>query len=276
MDPVSKAIWFVEGHLTQEFDLEDVASVAGLSRHHLVRAFGWTTGRSVMRYVRARRLTEAARRLAADRPEILPVALDAGYGSHEAFTRAFRDQFGLTPEQVRARARLEDLQLTEPLMLEDMPLPHLAAPRTEQRPGFRVAGLIQRHDHEASAAIPIQWSRFAPWLGHIPGQVGWTTYGVIFDADDEGADYMCAVEVDSSGAVPAELVVRTLAPQTYAIFAHGGHITEIRSVWIAIWREALPKLDRKPAAAPSFERYGENFDPRTGNGGFEIWIPVEA
>jgi len=44
---------------------------------------------SVMRYVRGRQLTEAARCLASGAPDILAIALEAGYGSHEAFTRAF-------------------------------------------------------------------------------------------------------------------------------------------------------------------------------------------
>ena len=56
-----------------------------------------------MRYARARRLTEAARVLAKGAPDILNVALEADYGSHEAFTRAFRDHFGMTPEAVRTR-----------------------------------------------------------------------------------------------------------------------------------------------------------------------------
>ena len=50
-----------------------------------------------MRYVRARRLTRRTH-AGANAPDILQVALDAGYGSHEAFTRAFRDCFGITPE----------------------------------------------------------------------------------------------------------------------------------------------------------------------------------
>jgi len=56
-----------------------------------------------MNYVRVRRLSEAARALVGGAPEILTVALDSGNGSHEAFTRAFRDQFGVTPASVRAQ-----------------------------------------------------------------------------------------------------------------------------------------------------------------------------
>src|SRR6187401_170088 len=102
MNPAQKALWFIESHLADQLSLDDIAGVAGISRFHLVRAFAAATGLSVMRYVRARRLSEAARALANGAPDILTLALEADYGSHEAFTRAFRDQFGTTPEDVRA------------------------------------------------------------------------------------------------------------------------------------------------------------------------------
>src|SRR5271168_4403298 len=110
MSPAQKALWFIESHLAEPITLDEISAVAEVSRFHLVRAFGEATGFSVMRYVRARRLTEAARSLAAGAPDILSLALDADYGSHEAFTRAFRDQFGLTPETVRSLACIDDIK----------------------------------------------------------------------------------------------------------------------------------------------------------------------
>jgi len=68
-------------------------------------------------YLRARRLTEAARTLAAGAPDILAVALDAGFGSDEAFTRAVGHQFGITPELLRGRRSLDQLSLMEPLSM---------------------------------------------------------------------------------------------------------------------------------------------------------------
>lgn len=61
MNPVEAALWFVESHLKEETSLDAIAEVAGVSRFHLTRAFGFATGLPVMRYVRARRLSEAAR-----------------------------------------------------------------------------------------------------------------------------------------------------------------------------------------------------------------------
>src|ERR1700726_725207 len=115
MNPAQKALWFIESHLANQLTLDDIAAIGGVSRFHMVRAFAAATGLSVMRYVRARRLSEAARALANGAPDILNVALDADYGSHEAFTRAFRDHFGVTPEMVRAAACLDNLKLQGPL-----------------------------------------------------------------------------------------------------------------------------------------------------------------
>ena len=63
MNPVGKALWFIEGHFAAELTLEEIAGVSGASRYYLTRAFAAATGRSIMRYVRARRLTEAAQAL---------------------------------------------------------------------------------------------------------------------------------------------------------------------------------------------------------------------
>jgi AraC family transcriptional regulator len=96
MNPAERALWYIESHFARDISLDDVASVGGVTRYHMTRAFAAMTGMPVMAYARARRLSEAAKVLAKGAPDILAVALDAGYGSHEAFTRAFRDQFGIT------------------------------------------------------------------------------------------------------------------------------------------------------------------------------------
>ncbi len=54
MDPVGKALWYIETHFAGEITLDDIAAVAGVSRYHLARAFAAAAERSVMRYVRGR------------------------------------------------------------------------------------------------------------------------------------------------------------------------------------------------------------------------------
>jgi AraC family transcriptional regulator len=276
MNPVDKALWYIEAHFAGELTLDEIAGVAGVSRYHVSRAFGEAIGRPITRYVRGRRLTEAARALAAGAADILTVALEAGYGSHEAFTRAFRDQFGLTPESVRAQRHLDHLELVEAVIMNQSILAELAEPRFENRAAFLVAGLSVRYDYEScGAGIPAQWQHFGPYIGNVPGQVGAIAYGVRYNSDDSGLDYLCGVEVGEFAQLPPELSRVRVPANRYAVFTHGGHISAIRSTWHTIWNKWLPRSGHHLADAPDFERYGADFDPRTGRGAVEIWVPLK-
>jgi AraC family transcriptional regulator len=275
MSPAQKALWFIESRLARPMTLDEISAVAEVSRFHLVRAFGEATGFSVMRYVRARRLTEAARALAAGAPDILSLALDADYGSHEAFTRAFREHFGITPEMVRATTCLDRLKLQEPIMMDSTALENLPAPRFEIVKPLLVAGLGERYTWESGAAIPGQWHRFQQSVHDIPRRIGNVTYGVCCNADDAGNfDYIAGVEVADFSDLPREFSRVRIPEQRYAVFTHRDHISTIRRTINTIWNHWLPSSGLKAADAPNFERY-ENFDPATGNGGIEIWVPIK-
>jgi AraC family transcriptional regulator len=277
MDPIQKALWFVESHLRAPLTLDEVASRSGVSPYHLTRAFAAVTGHSLMRYVRARRLSEAAQKLVMGPPDILTVALDAGYGSHEAFTRAFREQFGLTPEQLRARRDLADIKITEPIAMDSTLLANLAEPRFETTKPLLLTGITERYNCEASAGIPSQWQRLQPFLGNIPSQVGQTAYGACYNFDGEGNfDYMCGVEVADFSDPPEGFTTLRVPAQRYAVFHQCEHISTIRAAFAAIWGKWLPASGYKAADAPTLERYGAEFNPMTGGGGFEIWIPIKS
>jgi len=167
MNPVAKALWFIESHFTGEVTLAEISEIAGVSRFHMVRAFGMTTGYPVMRYVRGRRLTEAARALASGAPDILRVALDVGHCLHEAFSRAFRDQFGMTPEMVRAGATVDNLVLMEPFKMDE-------TAKTTLQPPRRVAPqhyVVFRHTEHVSMVGGTFMAIFNDWLpgsGNVP------------------------------------------------------------------------------------------------------------
>jgi AraC family transcriptional regulator len=275
MNPAHKALWFIESHLAGELTLDEIAGVAGISRFHMVRAFAAATGLSVMRYVRARRLSEAARALANGAPDILTLALEADYGSHEAFTRAFRDHFGITPEAVRAATRLDTLKLQEPITMDSTVIDNLQPPRFTTGKPLLIAGLGERYSCESAAGIPGQWQRFHQSVADIPGRIGNVAYGVCCNGDDAGNfDYIAGVEVSDFSDLPREFASVRIPEQKYAVFTHRDHISTIRRTINTIWNQWLPASGMKAADAPSFERYDEKFDPLTGNGGLEIWIPV--
>jgi AraC family transcriptional regulator len=277
MTPVAKALWLIEHRSASDLSLDEIAHLCGVSRFYMSRAFVLATGHSVMRYLRARRLTEAARALAAGAPDILAVALDAGYGSHEAFTRAFRDHFGMTPEAVRGRRHLDNLAIVEAIRMDGKLLVDLAPPRFENGKALLVAGLAARYTFGSTEGIPAQWQRFEQYLGHIPGQVGDTKFGVCCNPDDAGHfDYVAGVEVTGFAEPPDEFARVRIPAQRYAVFSHREHIAGIRGTIYTIWNKWLPESGHQVADAPNFERYGPDFDPRTGAGVVEIWVPIKA
>jgi AraC family transcriptional regulator len=277
MNPAQKALWYIESHLAEELTLDEIAGLAGISRFHMVRSFAAATGLSVIRYVRARRLSEAARALANGAPDILTLALEADYGSHEAFTRAFRDHFGITPEAVRNSTRLDTLKLQEPITMDSTLLDKIEAPRFQTAKPLLVAGLGERYSCESGAAIPGQWQRFHQSVANIPGRIGNVAYGVCCNGDDAGNfDYIAGVEVSDFSDLPREFSTVRIPEQRYAVFTHREHISGIRRTVNTIWNKWLPESGLKAADAPSFERYDEKFDPITGNGGLEIWVPVKG
>jgi len=153
----------------------------------------------------------------------------------------------------------------------------VAPARFEQGRPLVLAGLNAHYTLETRAGIPAQWMKFVPYMGQVPGQVGKTTYGVSWNCQANcDFDYLCAVEVDGTAPRPAELTRLELMPQRYAVFVHEEHYSALPQLLEAIFGTWLPKSGFQPAEAPCFERYTEEFNPETGKGGTEVWIPVKS
>ncbi|MCT7666808.1 AraC family transcriptional regulator [Shinella kummerowiae] len=276
MHPVAKAIWYIESHFGRAIALSEIAAMAGMSRHHLSRRFSEMTGQNLNRYLRARRLSEAARQLAGGADNILTVALEAGYGSHEAFTRAFRAAFGTTPEAVRARRNLSGLTLQEPIRMSTLDKTDLPAPRIETLDAFTIAGLGGDFEPGKAAGIPALWQKFNDYFGHIPGQTDKTAYGVCtMQPGKPSFHYVAGVRIARNQDLPAEFETIAVPAQTWAVFPHHGHVNGIAATIDAAFRTWLPASGRKIGAFPDvLEFYGEDFDPESGLGRVEIWLPL--
>jgi AraC family transcriptional regulator len=273
MSAIAKTIWLIESRVGLPVTLDDLATHAGVSRFHLSRIFPLATGYSISGYLRGRRLSLAASVLADGAPDILQVALDAGYGSHEAFTRAFREQFGLTPDEVRRRGSIDTLNLVESLSMSSPATDDLANPVIDRHPAMRMAGFREKLEMSNPNVFPALWQRFGPYLGHIPGAVSNEAYGIVAGMDGDLCDYMAAVELRPNAEPLPEFKTLVVPARRWARFAHRGHVSAMRSTIAAIYDYGLARAGLEQDGGMSFvEYYGLDFDGHTGMGTIEIWI----
>lgn len=92
----------IENNLTEEISIADLSKAANLSTFYYQRLFKRLTNKTVMEYIKLRRLANAADYLATHKDRILDTALRFGFDNHETFTRSFKDTYGLTPEEYRS------------------------------------------------------------------------------------------------------------------------------------------------------------------------------
>lgn len=98
---IQKILLYVEENLNQELSLEKIAKEFSYSRFYIARIFKDNTGITLYKYVQGRRLDEAARKLTETNSPIVEIAFEAGYGSQQAFTKAFRCTYACTPQEYR-------------------------------------------------------------------------------------------------------------------------------------------------------------------------------
>ncbi|WP_193744973.1 GyrI-like domain-containing protein [Marinimicrobium sp. LS-A18] len=150
----------------------------------------------------------------------------------------------------------------------------------ESLSGFRLVGLRRKIQGLPSTAIPGFWEKFSPYRGWIPDQTDKHSYGVLLPAADspDGFDYMTAVEVPGFQRINDDWDRLTVPAQRYAVFLHRDHVSELRPALHTIFAHSLPGLNLSPQRRNGpllLERYGAEFDFRTGWGGIQIWVPLQ-
>ncbi len=272
---------YVERRLGEPMRLREVARAAGLSEYHFQRIFRAAVGDSLKEYIRKRRLTVAARQLLQSDARILDLALEAGFESQQAFSRAFKRTYEQTPGRFRkngqAKHARDRKRLTRDL-LDHLTTRMTMEPQYRQRDAFHVVGLERHFDPESKTEIPKLWDQFMSRSDEIANRKGALSFGVCQGCETEGGDesrfsYATCVEVDSLEQIPEGMVGRTIEARDYAVFTHKGPVHEIHNTIDYIWGSWLPKSKVKAVSAPDFELYDERFHPVTGE--FEIWVPIE-
>lgn len=274
-DTVRTALWWIETAGEQPLSVAEIAGAAGVSVFHPTRSFAAVTGIPPARYLRMRRLTQAAHRLARGGEPIVEIALGAGYGSQEAFTRAFTTAFGLTPAAVGRGATIPPHHLQESITMPNTDaIPSLTPPRLETMNAREIIGLSAHYSFETNGGIPAQWVEFFNRAEAAGLPLTGESFGVCHDMAEDGTfGYLAGVEAQGR-LTPDGFARVTIAEGRVAVFTHRGPAASLRDTVGAIWNSYIPQAAFKITGAPDFELYPAGCDPTDPEGHVEIWVPV--
>ena len=285
---ILRVLVFLQEHLDEEVALERLARLADASPYHFHRMFRGLVGEPVAAHVRRLRLERAAMRLKAGERSLIDLALEAGYESHEAFTRAFRRTFDMAPSTFRdAHAIGDRVSGNHPLADTALrgaaafqPIDYDMSPRTfeiREMPATRVAFL--RHIGPYNEVAPT-WASLCAHAGRL-GLMGPDVkmFGASYDdpevtpADKLRYDACLVVgpDVEPSG----ELGVQELSGGRYAVTMHEGPYEGLAQTYGELFGRCFGNGEHQPKGTACFEHYQN--DPRDtapANLRTEIWVPL--
>ncbi|MFE5409806.1 GyrI-like domain-containing protein [Microbacterium sp. NPDC056569] len=282
---LNRVIELVELDLSDDVDLTSVAGSLGTTEYHVRRMFSSLAGMPLSEYVRRRRMTVAAADLLGD-GELLEIAVRHGYGSTEAFSRAFRTVHGVSPADVRRDGGplRSQTQLRFRLTVEgNSPMDT----RIADRPAFRLAGHAARvplihegvnpHIQAHIAALPAGEHERLKQLSSIE-PAGLLQVSADVDPDyTEGSEltYLHGVAVSEDASVPGDLDVIEVPAGTWAVFrTEGPYPTALQATWAATASDWFPSNPWRLRPGPSIVSVlDRSSDFRTAT--CELWLPVE-
>ncbi len=274
---MGRVLSFLERNLDAPPSLDYLAGLARYSPHHFHRVFTGMVGESLAAYVRRLRLERAAMFLARTGRPVTDIALDSGYDSHEAFTRAFKGHFGASPSAYRETAR------------QGLPLPKspVAPPKPQGAknmdakimlfPKTRVAYVRHVGPYAQCEAA---WNALCAFAGP-KGLLGPRTrcIGVCHDDPEvtppEKIRYDACITVGPEVTAEGEVGIMDIGGGECAMALHEGPYSGLHASYAELCGAVLPKLGREPGYAPSFEIYLN--DPSTTapkDLRTEIYIPL--
>lgn len=281
IERITEAVHYIERNLKSKLHLEQISSYTAYSKFHFQRLFLLVTGETAGRYIINRRLTEAAKELNR-RPNgsIIDIALEYGFESHEAFTRAFKKRFGVTPFSFKKKGKLPPHLLKETIHFDylkqisrtmDVPI-ELKRLEELHVKGFE-ATVFEPHE------IREQWEKLNRSV-LCEARTTVEGYGIVrfkeaTDRLDLDFVYLAAAkshEVSKELPGQKEAVVRS---SRYAVFRHIGPVSGLPFTYQYIYGTWLSQSGYQLALPYDFERYDHRFlGADHPHSELDIFIPI--
>ncbi|MFF6807058.1 GyrI-like domain-containing protein [Streptomyces sp. NPDC012616] len=283
LERLNQAMDHIEHHLDQVVDVAVLARTAATSEYHLRRMFSALAGMPLSEYVRRRRLTVAGADVLAGREPLLGIAVRYGYGSGEAFARAFRAVHGVGPGEARrtGAALVSQPRLTFRLTVEGSSSMRY---RVVDRPDFTVVGFKARvplvHLGPNQAIIDLVRGIDPGALENLRNISDQEPQGVVAVCDDldpsraEGTELDYYHGVVTSAAVPEGATRLDVPAGTWAVFTASGPVPEaIQVLWRDVFTEWFPANPYRSRPGPEILRTRPSPDGTEADA--ELWLPVE-
>lgn len=282
---LNRLVEFVEAHLDDDIDVATLATTLGTTEYHLRRMFSSLAGMPLSEYIRRRRMSVAAAEVLGDE-DLLSIAVRYGYGSTEAFGRAFRSVHGAGPSDIRrdggplrTQPQIRFRLTVEGNITMDT--------RIADRPAFRLVGHATRvpliheginpHIQAHIASLPAsEHARLKALSNTDPA--GLLQVSVDVDPDyTEGTEltYLHGVAVNEETPLPDDLDAIEVPAGTWAVFrTEGTYPDALQAAWAATATDWFPsnpwRLRPGPSVVAVLDR-ADDFSTAT----CELWLPVE-
>jgi AraC family transcriptional regulator len=302
-----RVVDYIDQHLEQPISLNTVAEVAYFSPFHFHRLFSAWMGETLGDYLRRRRIEVAAMRLAAQpRTRVLNIALSVGFGSAEAFTRAFNSRFACSPTAWRTQQTAQRRSTrsgrangsnSNPGQVNSKPGQALTAhvnehevPRHPDKETLMQVSIVNRQPatvayfrHLGPYGEPIArfWQEtYVPWA--VMNKLGphHARYGISYDDPSITAPEQCrydaCAEVAPDFVATGGALKTTIPGGQYAVLNFKGTVEQVGQAWASLLRDWLPSSGLQLDARPCFEYYpkGASYDGDAGGFECQICVPV--
>ena len=264
---ILRVLVHIQHHLDEAVSLDELAALAHFSPYHFHRIFRGMVGESVMEHVRRLRLERAAHRLKFSDEPITRIAFEAGYETHEAFTRAFGAMFGKSPSQFREKHR-------------SLPFPQVPSgvhyqvdgrlddyrDMQEARPSLNVHVVLFPLTRVAFirhlgpyGEVGSAWAKLFAWAGP-KGLVGRSTriLGVVHDDPEvtpsDKVRYDACIVVDDCFKPEGDFGLQEIGGE-YAVATHQGPYASLGETYVRICGQWLPSSGRELRSAATVEIY---------------------
>ncbi|WP_319461994.1 AraC family transcriptional regulator [Micromonospora sp. RTP1Z1] len=282
LERLNQAMEHIERHLDQPVDVAELARIAVTSEYHFRRLFSALAGTPLSEYVRRRRLTVAGAEVLAGEESLLDIAVRWGYGSNEAFARAFRAVHGIGPSEARRTGAALHAQprMSFRLVVEGSTSMRY---RIVEMGEFRLVGRKARvplvHEGMNPAIVAFIRSIDPEAVRRMEALSDQEPRGIVNVSDDLAGSREEGTELDywhgvvTGADVPEDLASLPVAAGAWAVFEVSGEFPQaVQYLWRDVFTQWFPSNPYESRPGPEISKVRVSADGKQADA--ELWIPV--